>query len=217
MLVGILGRAGTATALLIAVGIVLQAMRYYKRQRFEATTELWVPVVLNYMAWAAYGWVSRDVWLMTVHTTGSLLSMFIVVQFIQFQFVFSVKEKPEKSKKKLYLAFGAAVATLAVCLNVAITGVIFNVSQMKPLAGTIGTITGACIVWGFITQIIGNYQNKRSGLDAPVLFPALVNYIIWASYGFLKPDLFLQIVHTANFFSAIVLVYQYFHYRRTSK
>lgn len=87
---------------------------------------------------------------------------------------------------------------------------------MVSTIGVLAMIASLTIIMlGLPAQIIKNYRRKScEGLAPSLIYCAAVTYILWALYGWIKPDRFLAIAQTPGSVLALVLLFQLIYYRK---
>lgn len=87
---------------------------------------------------------------------------------------------------------------------------------MISVLGIIGAIISSLIVvLGLTQQIYLNFKRKSCEGLAPILFFLVsVSYITWSLYSLLKPDYFLAIPQTLGAVISLILLFQWFRYRK---
>ena len=89
---------------------------------------------------------------------------------------------------------------------------------MSDIFGLLAAIASSMlVVFGLPKQIVKNYQRKSTeGLDNWLVYSAVVTYFLWTLYAWTKPDHFLQACQTPGLALSLVLLWQIFHYKKTS-
>jgi uncharacterized protein with PQ loop repeat len=84
------------------------------------------------------------------------------------------------------------------------------------IIGLAATIVSLTIVFvGLPQQIYKNWKNKNcKGLATSLIFAAFGTYTLWSLYGWMKPELFLAISQTPGSIFALILVIQFFLYKK---
>lgn len=80
------------------------------------------------------------------------------------------------------------------------------------------TASLAIILLGLPAQIIRNYREKTcEGVVPSLVYSITVAYILWAIYGWVKPDWFLVVSQTPGCILSLFLLFQMFYYRKKDK
>jgi len=80
------------------------------------------------------------------------------------------------------------------------------------IAGLLG------VVIGLVTQIIKNWQRKScEGLSFWWILLAFYSYVSWLLYGIIKQDIFLCVPQTLGSICMIIILFQFWLYRKNKK
>jgi uncharacterized protein with PQ loop repeat len=87
---------------------------------------------------------------------------------------------------------------------------------MTSVLGVLAVIASFVIVfYGTPAQIIKNWRRKScAGLALPLFCQVFVAYTLWALYGLIKPDWFLVVSQVPGAILTLVLLLQFFYYRK---
>jgi uncharacterized protein with PQ loop repeat len=85
--------------------------------------------------------------------------------------------------------------------------------------GLLAAISSLTIVMiGLPSQIYKNWKNKTcGGIDIYLIGSVAITYFLWSVYGWTKPDLFLACSQTPGFLLSLIILAQFFIYRKKGR
>jgi uncharacterized protein with PQ loop repeat len=89
---------------------------------------------------------------------------------------------------------------------------------MASIFGTLAMIASLTITFiGLPCQIYKNWRDKDCHLALELIVAAIFSYSLWSMYGWAKPDWFLAGADTPGAILALIVLLQFFLYRKKKR